>query len=201
MTTLVVAAYSPELEGLAELLPEAFARGRVVTRTLGVGLVEASAGAERVLTELTPSRVVLVGTAGQIPGSPLELGAVVVVSRAHLVLREPEYAPAPMPTRVDADSELALAFAKALGAPLVEAASTLGITLVDAEAERLGNGPAQVEQLECFALLSAAFRARVPATAVLAISNRVGSTGAAEWRAHHAQAETAAIAALAQALR
>jgi nucleoside phosphorylase len=201
MRTLVVAAYAPELDGLAALIPHALARGDVVTRTIGIGLVEASAGAERALAELVPDRVVLVGTAGRMPSSTLEPGAVVVVSRAHLVLREPEYAPAPMPTRVDADPELTFGFAKALGVATVEAASTLGITLADSEAERLSNGPAQVEQLEVFALLSAAFRARRPATAVLAISNRVGSTGAAEWRAHRVEAEAAALGALAKAIR
>ncbi len=45
--TLVAAAYPPELEGLSALLAEAMASGRVVTRAVGVGLVEASAGIER----------------------------------------------------------------------------------------------------------------------------------------------------------
>jgi nucleoside phosphorylase len=199
--TLVAAAYPPELEGLAPLLPDALASGRVVTRAIGVGLVEASAGIERALVELQPDRVVLVGTAGRLPSSPLAIGQVAVVRRAHLVGREPEYLPGLMSHRVDADSLLATAFSKALGVPLVEALSTLGITLSDAEAERLGSqGPAQLEQLECFAVLAAAARHQIAATALFAVANRVGSTGASEWRQHRGEAERAAIEALARAL-
>jgi nucleoside phosphorylase len=199
--TLVAAAYPPELEGLAALCAEPMANGRVVARAVGVGLVEASAGIERALSELEPTRVVLVGTAGCFAPSGLALGQVVVVKRAHLVAREPEYLPGLMRTRADADALFAEAFAKALGAPLVEAASTLGITLTDGEAQRLtAQGPAQIEQLECYAVLAAAQRHKLPATAVLAIANRVGSMGAAEWRQHRAGAERAAMEAVARAL-
>jgi nucleoside phosphorylase len=200
--SLVVAAYPPELEGLSSLLAEATAEGRVVARAVGVGLVESSAGVERALHDLSPTRLVLVGTAGCLPASGLTLEQVVVVRRAHLVVREPEYLPALMKTRVDADALLAEAFAKALGVPQVEAVSTLGITLHDGEAERLASqGPAQLEQLECYSVLAGAARHRVPATAVLAVANRVGSTGATEWRQHRASAERAAIEAVARALR
>jgi nucleoside phosphorylase len=201
MKTLVVAAYPPELDGLAERLPEAMAAGTLVTRTLGVGLVEAAAAAERTLAEVRPERVLLVGTAGRMPSSALQLGEVVVVSRAYLIVREPEYAPAAMPTKVDADPELSLGFARGLGLPMVAAASPLGITYTDEEAARLTQGPAQVEQLECFALLSVAWRTRVPATCLLAVANTVGARGAAEWRMHRTRAEAAALDALARALR
>ncbi len=199
--TLVVAAYPPELEGLTQLLTEQVARGEITTRAIGIGLVEASAGIERALAEVKPEWVVLVGTAGRLPSSQLELAQIAIVSRAHLVVREPEYLPALVRTRVDADPLLAAAFAKALGAPLVEVASTLGITLTDGEADRLATqGPAQLEQLECFAVLSAAARHSLAATAVLAVANRVGSMGAGEWRRHRAAAERAAVEAVARAL-
>ncbi len=145
--------------------------------------------------------MVLVGTAGRLPSSPLAIGQVAVVRRAHLVGREPEYLPGLMRNRVDADPLLASAFAKALGVPLVEVISTLGITLSDVEAERLASqGPAQLEQLECFAVLAAAARHQLAATALLAVANRVGSTGASERRQHRATAEKNAIEALARAL-
>jgi nucleoside phosphorylase len=167
-----------------------------------VGLVEASAGIERAIAELTPTRVVLVGTAGSLPRSDLALKQLVVVRRAHLVVREPEYLPALMRNKIEADSELAEAFGKALGAPIVEAVSTLGITLADAEADRLSwQGPAQVEQLECYAVLAGAARHHIPATAVFAVANRVGSSGASEWRQHRSEAEEAAVAAVARALQ
>jgi nucleoside phosphorylase len=199
--TLIAAAYAPELEGLSSLCAGLIERDQVVTRAIGVGIVEASAGIERALAELSPSRVVLIGTAGCLPSSGLQLGQLVVVRRAHLVTREPEYLPALMKTRAEADAALAEAFSKALGAPLVEAVSTLGITLADSEAERLASqGPAQLEQLECYSVLAGAARHQVPATAVFALANHVGSMGAHEWRQNRAEAERAAVEAVARAL-
>jgi nucleoside phosphorylase len=201
MRTLVAAAYPPELAGLTQLVADAMARGEIVARAVGVGLVEAAAGAERALAETRPDRVILVGTAGYFAGSGLAIGGVVVARRAALVVREPEYVPAIMPTQVSADEALAGAFAATLGAPLVQVASPLGITCRDDEAARLGREGSEVEQLECFAVLAAAARAGVPATAVLAISNRVGESGAAEWRAHREAAEAAALRAVARVLQ
>src|SRR4051794_38246745 len=102
MRTLVAAAYPPELERLAALIPAAMARGRAMTRAVGIGLVEAAAGAERAIAELAPDRVLLVGTAGALPGSGLAIGELIVVARAELVVREVEYVPAIMATRVAA---------------------------------------------------------------------------------------------------
>jgi nucleoside phosphorylase len=198
--TLVVAAYPPELEGLTPLLAEPMSRGQIVSRAIGVGLVEAAAGIERALAELQPDRVLLVGTAGSLPSSDLKIGEVAVVRRAHLVVREPEYAPALMRVRAEADPLLSEALAKVLPAPLVEVACPLGITLSDDEAQRLAaQGPARLEHLESFAVLLAAFKRQLPATAVLAVANRVGYMGASEWRKHHVEAEKAAVAAVARA--
>jgi futalosine hydrolase len=197
MATLVAAAYAPELDRLAALMPTAMAQGRVMARAVGIGLVEAAAGAERAIGELMPERVLLVGTAGALPGSGLAIGDVVVVARAELVVRELEYVPAIMTTRVAADVELVATLAAALGARTVTVASPIGITSGDAEAARLGR-TAQVEQLECFAVLAAAARAGVPATAVLAIANTVGERAAAEWKANRVAAEAAAQAAVAR---
>src|SRR5436309_4249414 len=102
--TLVAAAYPPELEGLAAICAEPMARGEVVARAVGVGLVEASAGMERAIAELQPSRIVLVGTAGCFSSSGLALRQLVVVRRAYLVPGAPEYLPALLNTRADADA-------------------------------------------------------------------------------------------------
>ena len=200
MRTLVAAAYPPEIDGLTERLPSAMARGLVVARAVGVGLIESSAGAERAIAEVQPDRVVLVGTAGHFPGGTLAIGGLVVAKRATLVVRQHEYVPAIMPTQVDADHDLASLFAELLGAPLVKVASPVGVTCTDEEALRLGEGRAQVEQLECFAVLAAAARAGLPATAILAISNQVGASGATEWQQHRERAERAALDALARVL-
>jgi nucleoside phosphorylase len=191
VTTLVVGAYAPELEGL---------RGDFLVRELGIGLVEASAGAERALAETRPDLVILVGTAGALPGPPLGPPQVVVARSARLVLREVEYAPGPMVQIADADVELAARLAARLAVPLVDAASPLGVTSSDGEAARLAEAGAEIEQLECFALYRAAARRRIPAVAIFAIANRVGSSAAAEWKANRARAEAAAKDALLRAL-
>jgi nucleoside phosphorylase len=199
MRTLVAAAYPPEVEGLTERLSDK-ARQQVVTRALGVGLVESSAGAARALVETRPDRLILVGTAGHFAATGLAVGAIVVAERAQLIARVAEHVPAIMTTEIAADHALAQACASTLRAPLVTVASPLGVTVCDDEAARLEQLGLVVEQLECFAVLAAAARVGVPATAILAISNRVGASGSVEWRQHRAATEQAALHAVARVL-
>jgi nucleoside phosphorylase len=183
--TLVLAAWAPELDGLR-------ARPGVSAQAIGIGLVEASAGAERAISESRPSRVILVGTCGG--GFPI--GTIVVAESARLVLREGEESPAPMPVRVRADANLARAAAEAAGGLLVCVATTLGVsTAGDSHL-----GPLEVEHLEAFAVLRACERAGLPATAILAVANRVGPGARTEWRAHRSEAEAAAAQALGRVL-
>ena len=201
MPTLVAAAYPPELEGLSQLLRAELTSGQVVTRALGIGLVESAAGATQAIAELRPSRIVLVGTCGVLPGVALPIGAVVVARRSRLAVRAVEYVPPIMPTEAYGDEELATRFAGALGAMTVTVVCPVGVTSDDGEAARLAATGAEVEQLECFSVLAAAARASIPATAVLAIANTVGSRGSAEWRANRVQAEAAAMEAVARVVR
>jgi nucleoside phosphorylase len=180
VSTLLVAAYAPEL-------------GARAGRAVGVGLIAAAAGTERALAEERPARLVLVGTAGALPGSQLAIGSIVVVARAELIVRPGEYVPGILATVAEADAAFARECADKLGAPLVTVASGVGITSSEDEARRLG-ATAQVEHLESFAVLSVAHQ-RVAATAVLAIANAVGPNAHAEWRANRERAEAAAIAA------
>jgi nucleoside phosphorylase len=180
VTTLLLGAYAPEIAG-------------VDGRAVGVGLVAAAAGTERVISDTQAGRLLLVGTAGALPGAQLPIGSIVVVARAQLIVRPGEYVPAIMPAVAEADATFARACADALGAPLVTAASGVGITASDEEAARLA-ATAQIEHLESFAVLSVA-AGRVPATCVLAIANGVGSRAHDEWRQNRAAAEAAAIAA------
>jgi nucleoside phosphorylase len=182
VSTLVVAAYPPEL-------------GSSTGRAVGVGLVAAAAGTERALAEERPTRLILVGTAGALPGSGLTIGSIVVVTRALLIVRPGEYLPAILSSSVDADEAFAAGCARRLSAPLVTAASGIGITASDEEAARLA-ATAQIEHLESFAVLSVA-RNRVVATAVLVIANDVGSAAQAQWRANRERAEAAALVAVA----
>ena len=113
-------------------------------------------------------------------------------------VRPGEYVPAILSSMAEADDALAHECARTLGAPLVTVASGIGITSSDEEAARLAV-TAQVEHLESFAVLSVA-RHRVPATAVLAIANSVGSRAQEEWRANRVAAEAAAMAAVTKLL-
>lgn len=193
MRTLVVAAYPPELAQLVT-------RAGVIGRAVGIGLVAASAGAERAIWEEQPSRLMVVGTAGALPGSQLAIGSVVVVVQARLGVRPGEYLPPMLQSAINGDDALSRQCAEALDAPMVSAVCPIGITSSDAEAERLGKSGAAVEHLETFAIFAAAARAGVPATALLAIANHVGANAAAEWRANRVAAESAALQALSRLL-
>lgn len=182
---LLVAAYAPEL-------------GALDGRAVGVGLIAAAAGTERAIAEARPERIVLVGTCGVLPGVEHAIGSIVVVERARLIVRPGEYVPGIMPVEAAADAAWAAECARAIGAPLVTAASGVGITSSDEEARRLA-AEAAVEHLESFAVLSVA-AGRVPATAVLAVANVVGANAHAEWKANRARAEAAAAAAIAKLL-
>jgi nucleoside phosphorylase len=202
--TLVAAAYPPELDGLESIVgSERLASGQLVMRAIGIGLVEAAAGATRAIAELQAGgidRIVFVGTAGVLPGASLSIGSIVVARKALLCARPIERLPGIMPQEVDAERRLADAVAAAVNAPQVTVACTLGITSDDVEAARLAAMGAAVEHLECFAVLAAAARAAIPATAILAIANSVGARAAEEWLAHRKDAEAAAKQALAKVL-
>jgi purine-nucleoside phosphorylase len=180
---LLVAAYAPEL-------------GVLDGRAVGVGLIAAAAGTERAIAEARPERIVLVGTCGVLPGAPHAIGSIVIVERALLIVRPGEYVPSIMTAQAGADVAWAAECARVIGAPLVTAASGVGITSSDEEARRLA-ALAAVEHLESFAVLSVA-AGRVAATAVLAIANVVGANAHAEWKANRARAEAAAAAAIAK---
>jgi purine-nucleoside phosphorylase len=174
---LVVAAYPPELDGLD---------GKAV----GIGLVDAAAGTARAIAEAKPSRLVLVGTAGAIDAK-LAIGDVVVAKSAALIARAVESLPGAMASEVEAP--FGDEAASALGVPAVRVGCALGVTNSDEEAARLQQFA--VEHMECYAVLRAAAQAGVPATAVLAIANRVGRDGSRQWMANRRTAEAAAVSA------
>jgi len=200
---LVVSAFAPELAPL-----RAAAGAGVRLRPVGIGAVDAAAGAARALCELRPRAILFVGTAGAYAaGAP---GDVVIVRRAALAstaaVRGDGYLPAPMVTEARADVRLTRALARAAAAAGAtatsgDAATTLAITRTRALGARLGRAAgAAVENLEVFAVARAAAAARVPFAAVLGVANRVGPTAHAEWRAHGGAAAAAACAVIARYL-
>jgi purine-nucleoside phosphorylase len=189
VVTLVVGAYAPEIEQLA-------GRADVVARAVGIGLVDAAIGAGRVLAEVRPDRVILVGSAGVLPGGAAQIGEVCAVARASLVERPGEYLPTEMAKvqHVMADRGL-LALCDQVGLHAADAASSIGVTRDFTEANRLSRY-GSIEHLECYSVLRAAQQLGVPATALLAVANRVGPDAHDEWVKNRVAAERAAQDAL-----
>jgi nucleoside phosphorylase len=198
---LIVAAWPPELVGLGKLKAT---RGQTIARgTVGVGLIEAAAGAARLIEELAPAAIFLVGTAGLYPGATIApvIGSAVIAGTLHLasasVAGGSAYLPGPLPAVATPSPRLTRALDAATRLPRATVACPLGISGTRAIARRLQTATsADVENLEAFAVARAATAARVPFAAVLGISNRVGPQSHAEWRAHADTAAGAACAAL-----
>jgi nucleoside phosphorylase len=210
---LILAAFDPEIAPIRRAVAVAGAPGCEVARvgdhtialaTTGVGLAASAAGAACRIVELAPRAVVLVGTCGAYASAGLAIAEVVVARRLRLVdpvaLDGLTEFPEPMQVALDADASLAGGLA-ADGARLASVATTLGITVDDALAARLGGAGHEVEHLETHGVAAACAPAGVPFAAVLGVANPVGSRGRADWRAHHREAEQAACDCVVEWLR
>lgn len=175
----------------------------MVTATVGVGLVEAAAGAARAIQSVRPRTVLFVGTAGLYPGTRLRIAiedaAIATRMRllSHAVLRRHSYLPDPMPSVLKADTSITGALARATGLPIADIACPLGITR-DPSTARRASRVAALENLEAFAVASAAATAQVPFAAILGVSNNVGRRAHAEWKRHGAAAAASACQAIAR---
>lgn len=212
---LILAAFDPELApfsaALGEALSATVATGggrvvvRVVARVAGIGLPASAVGAATLLGELAPRAVVLVGTCGAYATAGLALGEVVVARRLRLVdpgsLSGAAQFPEPMAIALEPHGPMTDALA-AQGARPCAVATTLAITVDDAEAARIAReAGVEVEHLEAQGVATACASRGVPFAAVLGVANFVGAEGRAEWRAHHRRAEAAAGAHVLQWLR
>jgi nucleoside phosphorylase len=199
---LVVAAWQPELRALGRALADR--RGHRVERAVvGVGPVEAALGTARLLGELRPSALILIGTAGAYRSHPRRapIGRAVVARRIAFVsvgtARAQAYFPGPMPLTARCDARLRDGLAAAAGASLSDVACPPAITKSAAAAAALAAAArAGVENLEAFAVARAAADRKVPFAAVLGIANDVGPRAHAQWKLHAAQAAAQACAAV-----
>jgi nucleoside phosphorylase len=199
---LIVAAFPPELKALASVLRARAQRGApaVARAVVGVGAVEAAAGAARALALLEPRAVVLVGTAGvyAMRGGPA-IGQAVLARRSALASLSAAsgagYLPAPVPDVQDTDPGLRRALADGQPLPALDVACPVAITRTRAAATALARHTgAALENLETFAVARACAQARTPFAAVLGISNRVGPQAHREWLRHATQAAAVACA-------
>jgi purine-nucleoside phosphorylase len=152
--------------------------GSVPGTVLGVGLVAAATSAARFLAREQPDRVVLVGTAGALPGGP-PVGSVVVAGEIGLGCPATAlglgYIPrAPAPIACDDN------LVQQSGLPSARVLTNLAIT-TDPELAARFSAAWQVEHMEAYAVAYACADAGIPFVAVLGIANQVGPNAHREW--------------------
>jgi purine-nucleoside phosphorylase len=186
MPSLLLAAFPPELAGLAAAPPAGW-----MVRTAGVGVIEAAVKTSLLLAELRPERVLFVGTCGAYDerleiGAHLSAAEAVAVSGEELAGRA--YRPEVERTRWPATWALPL--------PPFPVAVPPAIT-VDVESARRLAALAPAEHLELTGVFAACHAAGVPVAGALAVANRVGPGAHAEWRANHERVSRRLLEALA----
>lgn len=158
--------------------------GGVPGRALGVGPVVAGIGMARLLAEhppdAMPAAVLLIGTAGRLPGGP-PVGSLVWASllglsdpltasgSGYVPMAPPPIRPLPPPERGER-------------LPAVPVLTSPGVTTDPAVAARLAADGWQVEHMECWAAARACQEAGVPIHVLLGITNEVGPEAHAQWR-------------------
>ena len=183
--SLLLAAFPPELAGLDAAPPAGW-----VTACTGVGAVAAAVETARLVALHRPSRVLFVGTCGAYdarvpPGTLVSVSEAVAASQDELAGR----AYRPTPERVRRATTWALPLpAHAVAVPPAITRTAEGAAALAAVAP--------LEHLELTGVLAACEAAGVPAAAALAVANRVGPDAHAEWKASHAGASRALVAAL-----
>lgn len=196
---MIVAAHAPELVGFRGELSDAMdgvIRGLTVrAKTVGVGMPAAGSTIGRRIVQFEPRAVVLVGSCGVYPGRgdvmPLDIivaEQTVLVDTA--VVQQLGAFPEPMQTRVKCDEGLTRGIS-AHGTRVHSAVvgTTLSITTDDGLAKIVGDaGICDAENLELFSVALACAQRDVPMTAVLGVTNLVGSTGRIDWTRFQRQA-------------
>jgi len=178
--SLLISAFPPELAGLDQNPPAGW---RVACT--GLGALSAAVATARLLTELTPARVLFVGTCGAYDerlavgdclsaGTALALSLDILEGRAYRPEREVQCWPA------------TLAGVLPLPFPELPVAVPPGITRTLEGARRLAPFAA-AEHLELTGVFAACQGAGIPCGAALAVANRVGPGAHEEWCAHHAR--------------
>ncbi len=199
---LVASAFEPELEGLGVPFGRICNVGtrRVLACALGVGPLAAAATAATLLARQPAALVLFVGTAGVFPAARghFRVGGIAAAASTALVDVAVLRSQAERPTLQTSTFVLEPIFAEGDAAPArASVATTTAITVDDDLARELGASGFDLESLELAGVAAASLGAGVPCASVLGISNLVGSTGRAEWRANHVAAARAACARVA----
>jgi nucleoside phosphorylase len=189
---LIVAAHAPEMAGLRPWLSDSLIgqiRGLSVRgKAVGIGMAAAGPSSARGIVSVKPRAVLLVGSCGVYPNlSQYRPHDVIVASRVQLVSHAVHAGkssfPSPMQTSLECNALLAAGLA-ASGSRVFTApvACTLAQTTDDLIAGTVhAASGCDAENLEAFAVAQASKASDVPFTAVLGVSNIVGSTGQHDW--------------------
>ena len=158
----------------------------VLVVAIGIGLVDFSAGLEAVLKDHAIDRVILTGSCGVYPGVVGQWSVGSLVAPREVILADSlapsgkTYFPAPLPQYCRLDEELAACLLpSADGRALTLAAITTDDDIAWALEQHY---QAHFEQMELFALARVCELHRLPAAALLGVTNRVGAAAHQQWR-------------------
>jgi len=161
---------------------------------LGLGSVAVAAKLAARLAQQRPDAVLIVGTAGSLPGGPT-VGSVVAAKRigfsTGVAAMGLGYVPKP-PEPIFCDPTLV----SALELPEVDVLTVGAVTTDSVLVNRLSDGW-QIEQMEAYGAAMACQLAKVPFAAIYSIANKCGPDAHAQWLAHVSEAREALHAILA----
>ena len=155
---------------------------------LGLGSVRVAAKLAAHLERSRPSAVVIVGTAGALPGGP-SVGSVVSAKRIGLspgvAAMGMGYVPKP-PEPIFCDPTLV----SSLGLKEVDVLTAGAVTTDSVLVNRLSDGW-QCEQMEAYGAALACQQAKIPFAAIYSIANLCGPEAHSQWLAHVNEAREA----------
>ena len=189
-SSLLLASVPSELADISGCLPPV---AGWQARCFGVGVIAASVATTRLLMELKPSKVLVVGTCGSYDKKLLSVGDFLRVSHAIStsldVLEGRAYRPRSEQHSWPATLHLPVTF------PALSVAVTPGVTKTYYGA-RLLSSIAAVEHLELTGIFAACHDASVPCGAILAVANHVGPEAHAQWLVNHTSVSRNLVGAL-----
>lgn len=168
------------------------AQGTVWLAVVGIGPLNAAFNLGRLAQRLNPKILLMVGSAGALPGSRLEKGQTVVALSETLaelglvigagIADGPELGLPGLDQTIELDRELAVELARASGSGSGPLLTVAGVSAdINQASRRVWRFQSLAESMEGYALALAGQRLGLPAAEVRGISNQAGDRDKAEW--------------------